>query len=139
MGLLGLIGFVALLLASQIGLGPIGAAPAAGVGSSIAEPRDMPLARRDLPRFANIAGALVGRDGFSKLERKLGRGASVTGGHPQGARVWKDVRNQWMVYIDGFYYCHNDSIIDQLTVTEKTPWTQRGIPRCTIRPASRGL
>jgi hypothetical protein len=57
-----------------------------------------------IPKIAQILGIRVGQGTVEELERKLGPGAPVTGGHPQGARVWYVKSMGIWVYADGFYY-----------------------------------
>src|SRR5689334_21666373 len=55
-----------------------------------------------VPPLATIAGIRVGYDGMDRLERRLGPGAIMIGGHPQGARVWNIRASRWWLYADGF-------------------------------------
>ncbi|MEN6371107.1 MAG: hypothetical protein ABFD64_03755 [Armatimonadota bacterium] len=57
-----------------------------------------------IPKIANLAGIKVGFNSIDDTEKKLGHGKVITGGHPQGARVWQFEKKGWILYIDGFNY-----------------------------------
>ncbi len=57
-----------------------------------------------IPEFARIAGVRVSVDTMRKLERRLGKGLAVTGGHPHGARLWHPKGTGWLIHADGFDY-----------------------------------
>jgi hypothetical protein len=41
---------------------------------------------------------------MEELERQLGEGEVVTGGHPNGARLWRVKGTSWEIYVDAFEY-----------------------------------
>ena len=77
--------------------------------------------RTGVPGFAHIAGVRVGVDTLRSLERKLGPGQIVTGGHPGGARQWRIRGKNWLVYACGFYYAgqpqDRSAYIDDLRIS----------------------
>lgn len=77
-----------------------------------------------IPSVARIAGIRVGIDTISDLEDRLGPGAILTGGHPQGARLWKVRNGQCCLYADGFELRERSSdsyVIDRIRITRKHP------------------
>src|ERR1051326_2196822 len=55
----------------------------------------------EVPAFARVLGLRVGMDTLDRLERRLGKGRTVTGGHSNSGRSWK-FRNGLPLFADGF-------------------------------------
>jgi len=91
---------------------------------------------RQVPRLAHIMGIRVGLDSLSVLERKLGKGKEITGGHPHGARLWRSKETGWIIYADSF-----DGPVDVLRVfgASQSPVSLTTIPRVNASRASLGF
>src|SRR5207245_1509129 len=82
----------------------------------------------------------VGYNTMAQLERRLGLGLVITGGHPQGARAWRLKRTGGGIYADGFEYrwsgADHSAVIDELAVIRATAIT--GCFGPATLPAARG-
>src|SRR4051794_29170076 len=74
----------------------LGSLCAAFAASAIADPKT------SVPAFADFAGVRVGLDTMQRLEKQLGPGKPVKGGHPLGGREWRTSRPRAIIYADGF-------------------------------------
>jgi hypothetical protein len=59
---------------------------------------------QEVPAFARLVGVRVGTDTTEKLERQIGRGLPIAGGHPHGGRMWLVPGTHTVISADGFYY-----------------------------------
>jgi hypothetical protein len=88
-----------------------------------------------IPALADFAGVKVGYHSMARLERHLGPGDVVTGGHPRGARTWSDRRKGAWVLADGFEYRTgrpgDSAVIDTITVGQTRSWP---VSRCFASP-----
>jgi hypothetical protein len=57
-------------------------------------------------------------DTMERLERRLGPGRPTIGGHPNGARLWRDRQRGWTIYADGFEYVNNGLLLEGIRLTE---------------------
>ena len=102
----------------------VAALAAALVIGGVGRARGIRSAKRPrAPHFrtlTRLAGLLPGYDTIGAAERKHGRGLAVTGGHPQGARVWHSRQTGWYLYVDGFEYRgagrDDTAVIDEMRV-----------------------
>jgi hypothetical protein len=69
-----------------------------GSGSVHAEPKTL------VPAFAKLCGVRVGYDTMTTMERKLGPGRPIRGGHARGARVWEAPNAGCDLYADAFHW-----------------------------------
>lgn len=120
------------LLASVAGpfnlIGAFAKGPSAAKGP-FAYPRTV------IPEIASLLNVKVGFDTMAKLEKQLGRGLPITGGHPQGARIWHLKESDWFIHADGFDYPADNGrkhsyIIQKLTIYRQSLFgrRERGIP-----------
>jgi len=82
------------------------------------------------PRVEKLAGIRVGSFTMGELERRLGPGKVETGGHPQGARLWRSKQTGWFIYADGFDFGKDGTyIVNQVTfsVDIDGDW-KKGVP-----------
>ena len=74
-----------------------------------------------VPEIAQFMGVRVGYDTIQRLERVLGPGLPMTGGHPHGARLWRVKGTNLQVYADGFNSFHRKGrVIDQIGLEQTT-------------------
>jgi hypothetical protein len=107
-----------------------GGAPRATIASNTAltsaDPQpEKPEPPTQIPPLARIAGVRVGWDTMGTLEKRLGRGMVVTGGHPRGARVWSVRGAGWTIFADGFDFRRNaadDSCVIDTIAVEAGEW-----------------
>jgi len=84
----------------------------AGVGNS--EPAES--GRPNIPSIATFAGGQVGYITMDELEKRLGPGKPITGGHPHGARLWRVRATDWTIYADAFEYSKRGIVVDDLRI-----------------------
>jgi hypothetical protein len=90
-------------------------------------------AETEVPAIAQIAGIRIGADTVEAVERKLGHGRVVIGGHPNGGREWHCKPAEWSLYVDGFYYdAAGHRITDALLIEQLSPGTQDDTPVAKI-------
>jgi len=70
-----------------------------------------------IPSIANIAGVKVGYSSMEELEKRLGKGKVMIGGHPNGARLWRVKKTSWVIYADAFEYSPRGAVLDNFDVT----------------------
>jgi hypothetical protein len=96
-----------------------------------------------IPAVAELAGVRVGFDTMGWIEKKLGAGEPMIGGHPQGARVWRCKSPRASIYADGFDYVDRSgregAVIDTLVIEAQSRASLRGIGPPFARVASRVL
>ncbi len=68
-----------------------------------------------IPPIARIVGVRVGYDSMEDLDRNLGSGVMMMGGHPHGARDWT-LLPHGSIDADGFDYSKRGRVIDDLGV-----------------------
>ena len=80
-----------------------------------------------IPAIASIVGIRVGYSTRDELEAHLGPGKHITGGHPDGARLWQVKGTGWMIWADGFEYCERGLVVDSVTLyRDRKP--ERSVP-----------
>ena len=75
-----------------------------------------------IPAIARIFGAKVGYDGELKIERLLGEGEHVMGGHPNSKEIWFAKAPNSMIQTDGFVETNTGYVLESLeweTVTHR--------------------
>jgi hypothetical protein len=70
-----------------------------------------------IPEIANIAGIKVGYSSMDELEGQLGKGKVTTGGHSNGARLWRVKGTSWVIYADAFEYSEGGAVVDRFDIT----------------------
>lgn len=85
-----------------------------------------------IPPVATILGIRVGFDTVEKLERRLGRGTKIVGGHPHGGRIWTSRKSGNSILVDGFYYNDQGRVIDQITISGGEGAEEKGVPLISI-------
>jgi hypothetical protein len=110
--LAGRLGLLAALLAARV------------FAASHADPGAHPTS---IPVVAGIAGVKVGDSTREELEARLGPGKPITGGHPQGARLWRVKGTDWVIHADAFEYSNRGIVVDSLEIYQN-PKPGRGIP-----------
>lgn len=65
--------------------------------------------KQDIPIIARFQWGSVGKNDTEYVEKQLGKGLIITGGHPKGARVWKYKHGNCYLYMDGFDWDNNRS------------------------------
>jgi hypothetical protein len=92
-----------------------------------------------IPPIARLAGFCVGVDTIEAMERRLGRGEALPGGHPNGARSWWLRGGLWHIWCDGFDY-HDDGsgrVVDSLSLDEQSFSGPGAAPKSERRPLAR--
>jgi hypothetical protein len=64
-----------------------------------------------VPQIGRVFGLRIGLDTMEQLERRLGPGKAITGGHPHGARLWISSDRLWVICADGFDYGHGGRLV----------------------------
>ncbi len=77
-----------------------------------------------VPPIARIGGAVVGVTTMEKLEKRFGKGRMLVGGHAHGARAWRDEKNGWCLFADGFYYEPGGRVLDQLVLSSSVDFKE---------------
>jgi hypothetical protein len=80
-----------------------------------------------IPKVASIAGIKVGYSSMDELERQLGQGKTVVGGHPNGARIWRVKGTSWVIYADAFEYSQRGAVVDSFDINVN-PKPGPGVP-----------
>jgi hypothetical protein len=70
-----------------------------------------------IPESANIAGIKVGYSSMDELEGQLGKGKVTTGGHSNGARLWRVKGTSWVIYAYAFEYSKRGAVVDRFDIT----------------------
>lgn len=73
--------------------------------------------KTSIPSIANIAGVKIGYSSMEELEKRLGKGKVMVGGHPNGARLWRVKGTLWVVYADAFEYSKQGIVVDSFSIT----------------------
>lgn len=73
--------------------------------------------KTSIPQIAEIAGIQVGSSSMEELEARFGKGKGVTGGHPNGARLWRVKGTSWMIHADAFDYSTKGAVVDAFSIT----------------------
>lgn len=73
-----------------------------------------------IPKIADIGGIKVGYSSMKELETRLGQGKPITGGHPNGARVWRVKDTSWVISADAFDYSQRGAVVDSFAITESS-------------------
>jgi hypothetical protein len=83
--------------------------------------------------MASILGIRIGYDGQDRLEHRIGPGRAITGGHPQGDRIWNLGRSGWSLHSGGFNYRpeghYHDHVVEELSIMRGR---QPGAPNARI-------
>jgi hypothetical protein len=61
---------------------------------------------------------------MGELESRLGRGKPVTGGHANGARVWRVKGTSWQIHADAFDYSKRGAVVDDFDIFDNTGSSQ---------------
>lgn len=67
-----------------------------------------------VPTIASVAGIKVGCTTREELESQWGKGKPITGGHPNGARLWRVEGRPWVIWADAFEYSAHGIVVDSL-------------------------
>ena len=70
-----------------------------------------------IPIIGNIAGIKIGYSSMGELEAILGKGKAITGGHPNGARLWRVRETSWVISADAFEYSERGAVVDSFDIT----------------------
>ncbi len=71
-----------------------------------------------IPLIARIARVQVGYTTMPGLEARLGPGKPITGGHANGARLWRVKGTHWIIYADAFEYSSRGIVVDSFWIHE---------------------
>ena len=85
-----------------------------------------------IPSIAGLAGIRVGYSTMSELEARLGPGKAITGGHPNGARLWRVKGTRWLIHADAFEYSDRGIVVDSLSISED-PNPGEDVPFARVR------
>jgi hypothetical protein len=72
-----------------------------------------------IPTLAKIGGVTIGSTTREHLETQWGGGKPLTGGHPNGARLWRVKGTDWIIYADAFQYDKKGIVLDFLDLSTK--------------------
>lgn len=109
-------------------IGALGLLADSGGGADAAE-------ARSLPKLASIAGIQVGHTTREELEARWGAGKAITGGHPQGARLWRVKGTSWVIWADAFNYSERGIVVDFLSISKLDP-NGNDAPFAHVSPAA---
>jgi len=105
--------------------------------SSVAQP---PAEAPAIPALASFIGMRIGYSTVEDFERRLGPGLPVTGGHPQGARVWYIRNAHAQLWLDGFDYSERGRVVDQIVLSRDAfPSRPSGVPKIEVSHRMLGL
>lgn len=94
--------------------------------------------KTSIPSIASIAGVKVGFSSMDELERRLGKGKVTTGGHSNGARLWRVKGTSWVIYADAFDYSKRGAVVDTLQIS-LDPKSDRDVPYARLSRKDLGL
>jgi hypothetical protein len=88
--------------------------------------------KTSIPKIASVAGIKVGYSSMEELERQLGEGKVATGGHPNGARLWRVKGTSWGIYVDAFEYSERGAVVDSFDIYV-APRQRLDVPYARVR------
>jgi hypothetical protein len=75
-------------------------------------------AKVTIPAISRFAGFQMGYSSQEDLDKRLGEGLNVLGGHPNSGRFWRIRNSSWLLYTDGFEYSERGLVTDNLQLVD---------------------
>src|ERR1043165_9145057 len=89
--------------------------------------------RLSIPDISPIYRIKVVYTTMPELEKFLGPGKTIIGGHPNGARLWRVKGTSWTVYADAFEWSKRGMVVDSFSIYEDVA-PEPDIPFARISP-----